>query len=304
MTSLSETILKEFQVRKTTAQKTAFIKLMQAHFPGLETEKEGRIFTTRNLVLGDVKQARLVLCAHYDTCAQLPFPNFIAPQNLGLYLVLAALIFLLSAAASYAMFQLNLSPYFAMVLALLFLVIFQLWMLFGKANPHTANDNTSGVVTLCETALALSAEEREKVAFVFFDHEELGLIGSSRFHKRYQDTMKNKLLINFDCVSDGDCMLFCQSKKAHKQDEDILKTVFCSQGDKQMMFAKPGRAFYPSDQIHFPRSVAVAGLHKKPLIGLYMSRIHTKHDTVFQTKNIEQLAIACKQLIQKSDEFE
>ena len=33
-------------------------------------------------VLGDPETAKVVFSAHYDTCARLPFPNFIAPKNL------------------------------------------------------------------------------------------------------------------------------------------------------------------------------------------------------------------------------
>ena len=51
-------------------------------------------------------------------------------------------------------------------------------MMFGQANKHNANDNTSGVVTLLEIAGTLPENQRDKVCFVLFDLEEAGMIGS------------------------------------------------------------------------------------------------------------------------------
>lgn len=90
MTSFSQLILSDWQVRKTKKQKLAFIRLMQSHFPALRVE-ESKIIHNRNLVAGDLETAEFILSAHYDTCAVLLFPNFIMLKNilitvLGLYL--------------------------------------------------------------------------------------------------------------------------------------------------------------------------------------------------------------------------
>lgn len=92
MTELSQEIFRRFQVRKTAAQKTAFIAFMQERFPDLRVEEGGRLPRCRNLIIGDVDRAEILLSAHYDTCAKLPFPNFICPQNLPLYILYSLLI--------------------------------------------------------------------------------------------------------------------------------------------------------------------------------------------------------------------
>ena len=56
-------------------------------------------------------------------------------------------------------------------------------------------------------------------------------------------------------------------------------------------------AFYPSDQANFPVSVGVAALQRKPLLGLYMSRIHTPKDTVLQEENLTFFAEGAKKLV-------
>ena len=210
MTLLSEKILADWQVRKTKKQKTAFIEFMQSQIPGLRVE-QGGFGNNRNLVLGDVKTAKVIVGAHYDTCARLPFPNFMPPKNIPLYLGYSLLICipfgifagLLNFLLSFVIHDF-LILYWATFLPAMALM-FYLFM-GGKPNPHTANDNTSGVITLCELIAAMSEEQKAQTAFVFFDNEENGLLGSSFFRKLHKkDGLGKKLMLNFDCVSDGEC---------------------------------------------------------------------------------------------------
>lgn len=294
MTPLSETILAKYQVRKTRQQKTAFIDFLRSRIPELQVE-EGGFGKNRNLIIGDAAKAKVLLTAHYDTCARLPFPNFITPKNLAVYIGYSLLILIpflaLMAVLGMALGALSdnfLINYWGSVLppmALLF------WVLMGgKPNPHTANDNTSGVIMLCELYASLPAEVKEKVAFVFFDNEENGLLGSAFFaNKHKQDNLKEKLVINYDCVSDGDHLLFVQNKPARKQYGQALEAAFPATEEKNVYLEKSSTAFYPSDQANFPVNIAVAALKKNKLVGLYMDKIHTKHDTNFDQRNIEFL---------------
>ena len=291
MTPLSETILADWQVRKTGKQKTAFIEFMQSRIPGLRVE-QGGFGNNRNLVLGDVKSAKILLTAHYDTCARLPFPNFISPKNIPLYLgysLLLCIPFGVIAGLLNALLHLVTDDFwityfgtFLPTMALLFYLL-----MGGKPNPHTANDNTSGVITLCELMEAMTEEERKQVAFVFFDNEENGLLGSAFFRKLHKkDGLENKLLINYDCVSDGDHMLFVLSTPATKAYGNAFAAAFPNTAEKTVYIEKSSNTMYPSDQAGFPMGVGVAALKKKKGIGLYMNRIHTIKDTVFQRENI------------------
>lgn len=302
MTELSQNILSQYQIRKTKKQKTAFISLLREYFPDLSVH-EGGIPRSRNLILGDVAQAEVVLTAHYDTCASLPFPNFITPKNpllSILYSILIALpmvvvMFLVSYLVNWLTrnFWINYSICMGLCFAMIYL------MLAGPANKHTANDNTSGVITLCELYAALSADERNKIAVVFFDNEELGLLGSAQFRKQYKKEMKEKLLINLDCVSDGDYFLLAVNKAARKHHYVQIKNAFTSTDDKHVLLEKAERVYYPSDQANFPMSIAVAALKHKKLLGYYMDRIHTKRDIIFDESNIVFLTNALHKLIQR-----
>lgn len=290
MTELSHTILDKWQIRKSRKQKTAFIQFMQEQIPGLTVEKS---LLARNLVLGDVKSAKVILTAHYDTCARLPFPNFISPKNfllyLGYQLLIIIPIMILLWFLQFFLRWLGLDYASANRIAATVMMGLVLFLFMGPiANPHTANDNTSGMITLCEIWATLSPENREKVCFVFFDNEENGLLGSSVFASQHKkDGLKEKLVLNFDCVSDGDHILFAANRRALKQWGGAVTTAFQCSGSKTVELT--AKAFYPSDQANFPVGIGVAALKRKKGIGLYMDRIHTIKDTVFMEDNIQFL---------------
>ncbi len=289
MTELSKEIFEKYQVRNTKKQKAAFVEFLTEKLPGLQAE-EGGLFRSKNLILGDVDSARVVFSAHYDTCTTLPFPNFLTPKNIPLYLlynvVICGAIFLLVFLVSFAtarLFHSFITSYLSgMAVCLLCIVL----MVAGKPNPHTANDNTSGVISLCELYAALTEEQRKQTAFVFFDNEEAGLVGSRVFLRRHKKAMRGKLLINLDCVSDGDYLMLIRNKSARKNWDAPLRTAFSDVPGKTVLWENSGSTLYPSDQAGFPCYMAIAVFRRSRVCGLYLSRIHTKKDTVFQEENI------------------
>ena len=301
MTELSQEIFDKFQVRKTKTQKDAFIHLLHTHIPELYVQQMG-FPKSRNLLIGDPETAKVVLGAHYDTCARLPFPNFITPKRPFIAIIYSILVII---------------PYFAAIALINHLMtyfIHDFWvhywvclaaygilmwlMLAGPANKHTANDNTSGVITLLEIYQSLSEVQRREVCFVFFDNEEKGVIGSAQFRKKYKKVFKSKLLMNFDCVSDGDTFLFGISKNANQKYHVPLSRAYTSTAQKTTMLENLKKVYYPSDQAGFPVAIAVAALKYKKPFGYYMDKIHTKHDTVFDESNIQYLAEHTVQFIE------
>lgn len=301
MTELSREILENYQVRKTKKQKQAFIALIQKHIPTLQVQEKG-FPKSRNLVVGDPETAKVILGAHYDTCAQLPFPNFITPKrpilSIGysvlIVLPMLAVIFLLNGLIGMYVANPLLHYWLSLVVYLLFLAL----VMGGPANKYTANDNTSGVITLLEIYSRLPENERNQVCFVFFDNEEQGLFGSAQFRKQYKNVITEKLLINFDCVSDGDTFLLGISKKANQKYHVPLARAYTTSEGKTVLLENLKKIYYPSDQAGFPVAVAVAALKYKKPFGYYMDRIHTKRDTVFEEHNIRYLAEHTVQFIE------
>ena len=301
MTELSRIVLESYQVRKTKKQKQAFAAFLQNYIPQLQVQESG-LFKCRNLVIGDPAAAHVILGAHYDTCPQLPFPNFITPKKpllsvlYSVLMVLPYLIVILLSKQLLNLLHLDFwTEYWISLAAYIFLLLL---ILDGPANPNTANDNTSGVITLLEIYQALSPEQRENVCFVLFDNEEKGLLGSAQFRKKYKKEIKNALMINFDCVSDGDHFLLAVSKPAKEKYGEALESSFPCTDTKQILQENLKKVYYPSDQAGFPMAVAVASLKYKKPFGYYMDRIHTKRDTVFEEANIDYLKEHTIQLIE------
>lgn len=307
--SWKDDLLRNYPVRKTYAQKTAFIGHLAEIYGGrMHVEESGKLMKNRNIVIGNPDTASVVYGAHYDTCARLPFPNFITPKNfvifflyqifVGLVMVVPVLLVTIPLAALFV--WLGLPDGVDILLSELCLLAgvlgIYLLMTKGPANRQNANDNTSGVVTVLTLADRLTAAEREDVCFVLFDNEEAGLFGSMAFAKAHKNVRDRTLLVNFDCVSDGDWLLLLASKPVQKKAsygqfcDHVRKT--CADTEKLPVFAASMNTVYPSDQMNFRKYIAAAALKKTktPLIGYYMDRIHTPKDTVFDERNIEVLA--------------
>lgn len=299
MQPLSKLILEKYQVRKTRKQKTEFIELLQKELKDHQmTIEQGGLFKSRNIVVGDLEKCQYVLGAHYDTAPVLPIPNFISPKNVVAYMIYTLLltlgIFAIDFIISIIIWFLTKNSVVALMIGYFVLIFMIGWMLVGKANQHTANDNTSGVITLIE---ALHDENlKDQVCCVFFDHEEVGLFGSANFAKKHKKIMKNKLLFNFDCVSDGDTIMLILNKKA-KKDEKMMKEAFQSDGVKKVVVTHSSTTLYPSDQVNFKYSIGVAAFNQNKIIGYYLGRIHTMRDVIFEEKNIELIINGLKNLV-------
>ncbi len=302
MNDFSREILDALQVRKSKKQKAHFRARLRAFAAehGYTYREERGAFGAKNAIIGDPTTARVTFTAHYDTCPVLPVPNFITPKRFSIYLAYQLLLTvgIFAVAILIDVLALLLLSLFGVPDAVMdavsaplstvsFLVVFAL-LLFGPANRHTVNDNTSGVITLVEIMAALPPELRETAAFIFFDLEEVGLLGSAGYASKHKKEMKNKLLLNFDCVSDGDHILLALQKGAAPY-ADILRASYTQTDDCTVEICKKG-VFYPSDQANFHAGVGVCALkYSKILKTHYMDRIHTPRDTVMRKENIRTL---------------
>lgn len=298
MTEQSHKIMEDFQVRKSKRQKEDFRNWLCE-----ELKKAGYVpkvekgFAAKNVVVGDPDTAKIIFSAHYDTCAVLPIPNFITPRNMFFYicyqLLLVIPLFLLVAVVEGILLAVIVelrSPALLMLMPFLSItlcVFFVWWILDGPANKHTANDNTSGVITLLETALSMPEKDRVKVCFVFFDNEEKGMFGSAAFAKKHKNVKKNTTVLNFDCVGDGDSIQFLLQRKLKKDEAALerLEAAFLPAEGKDVQVVR-GFSLYPSDNANFKRGAGICALKHRPVVGYYMDRIHTNRDTVLDEANI------------------
>ena len=315
-------ILTMFPVRKTKHQKQAFRDAVQTYAEQLNysvTVEKGML-GSRNVIIGDSSKANYLITAHYDTSARRLLPNFLTPFNpvvFALQRILSLICipvtaFLLSTLVSLIVFLgcvLWATPDSGLLVALavfllwyvefiVFCVLLLLWNWIGPSNPSNANDNTSGVVTLLEIARTLPENQRHKVCFVLFDLEEKGLRGSFSYRTMHKEATDQQLILNLDCVGDGDFIRMIPTKKL-KQDRKKLASLYkaCGyMGKKSVLVCEKGFGIYPSDQRCFPYGVGICAL-KKGKMGLYLGKIHTSKDTVLDETNVNILRAALTSFI-------
>lgn len=298
-------VLDQFPIRKSKKQKQTFRESVQvlAEAMGYAVAIEKGSFGANNMVIGDPASAKYLVTAHYDTCARMPIPNFITPCNFAVFfayqLILTAFMILIPAVPGVLVgwvadsFEAGYFTWYALFWAVLIL------MMFGPANKRNANDNTSGVVTLLEIMVSLPENQRGNVCFVLFDLEEAGLIGSASYRKAHKTQTDKQIVLNLDCVGDGDDIVMFPTARLKKDENKLaaLDKISCDCGEKRLCLHKKGFAFCPSDQANFPYGVGIMAFRRAKGIGIYCSRIHTNRDTVLEQTNVNILRAALTTLI-------
>ena len=302
--SYLKTVNELFPIRRTIEEKKRFEEY------ALEKGKElGYISQVqelekhRNLVFGDLSSAKVIFGAHYDTPTGGLIPNLMMPRNNVLFFAYQFLIpiLLVVLGLSLAYGLQNLFHYDELGVILIFLLIYYgFFILLFKAfkNPHNLNDNTSGVAGVFTLMEKLSGNQ--EVAFVLFDDEEKGKKGSKALYKAYPNYFDQKLVINMDCIGNGDNIILISSLKAMKLNE-YHKLANCFQSNQYFKVAS-----YPakgsqcnSDQKSFPCGIAILAAKRRPIIGFYTPRIHTVWDKVASFENIEFIANNLKNFVDK-----
>lgn len=305
--SIIETLTRDFPIRKSRKEKEAFrdwfIDWARGQGYTAQATTPRGIFHSTNVVVGDPETAKVVFTAHYDTPAVLPIPNLITPCNVLVYLLYQMLMvpvmlvpYALTWALGYHVLRvLTDNLLIAMELGNLLgvvamLIVFGVLM-FGPANKHNVNDNTSGVAAVMELMSRLPGEMRGKVAFILFDNEEKGMLGSAAYASSHKQVKKESLIINMDCVGDGENILFFANKRTRALDcFPALEEAMQSVKGCHFVMNRMEKCVYPSDQTNFKQGVAVCACNKGKRISYYCDKIHTSKDTVCRQENLDFLA--------------
>ena len=296
--SYLDLINEKFPIRRKDEEKSKFLEFLSKESKKMgfsyvaETTSDGK---NKNFVVGDVEGAKVVFTAHYDTPARSIFPNIMIPRNLPLFFsyqfLPVILMLLVSLPISYLVGMVWLQDSRAYMLTFLALYYVLYFLMFrGPSNPKNYNDNTSGVATLLEIMRGLSDEEKDKVAFIFFDNEEKGKKGSKAYFKNHESLMKDKLLINFDCVGNGETVVFIAKEEAEKTEEyERLKGCFAPKDGYTAEFYPMRGSESNSDYKSFPLGIGCMACKRSKRGLLYTPAIHTAKDTVAKEENIEYI---------------
>ena len=282
-----------FPVRRKTSEKSAFFDYVSSDL-GCGRVRKDIVDKNDNIIIGNVEKAKVVFTAHYDTPAASLVPNFMVPANklFGTlinicYPIGIALISLLLGFGFGTLLELDYSGSLALYLIIYFTAFYCLTRLVS--NKNNKNDNTSGVATVMSLAAKYNDD---RVAFILFDNEEKGLLGSKAYSKKYKSMMKDKLLINLDCVGNGDQFVFIAKETAEKTEGyKILREAFGSDnGDFTIHYLPFKKSLGNSDHKNFLCSVGVMAASRGRVLKLITGRIHTVKDTVADANNITFLS--------------
>lgn len=295
MNRLTDIIKEKYIIRHTKKQKADFREFIVTELSedGISAQvQSGRQsgIPVHNIIIGNADTAEYLITAHYDT-----------PNTFLLPIVMFADSFTLSLISQLIVFV---PLVFLSVIAGIFsgpaasLLVFYGGMFLGMfafTNKNNFNDNTSGVLTVLEILYSLTDEERKKCAFVLFDNEEKGLLGSAYLNR----TLKNRKIpvLNFDCVGDGDEIRMFYKKDAQDISREISGLFDCN-GSKTVKSKRRSvrNILYMSDDYNFPSGICFAAFRSSAL-GKYISRIHTNRDTICSEENISFIASAVTKFI-------
>lgn len=292
MSSFNE-INTRFPIRNTPEQKQAF----RDYVLGLEglNAKVETLEKHDNVVIGDQEKAKVIFTAHYDTPRNMLIPNLMLPANKPLYYLyqmcvivpllaisVGAGLFVMSRGDSLLWQEAGLLTYLVIYFGLFFLIMKR------GINKTNFNDNTSGASAVIDLALKIPEGLRDKVAFVLFDDEEKGLKGSKAMAKAHPAIKANTLVINLDCVGNGENFV-CVYNKALAGDP-VLEEIRKLLPDARLVCISRGSC--NSDQKSFSRGIGVCACRKNRFGTLYTPYIHTKKDTVVNPANMDKLVNA------------
>ena len=258
----------------------------------IERTKDGK---NDNIVIGNPENAKAFFTAHYDTPARSIFPNIMMPKSRVLFFAyqFVPIVFLLVVSFAFAYLVGTLIFNDTNVFLLSFLLAYY-GIFFGIMrafkNKNNYNDNTSGVATVLSIIDGLTQDELQRVAFILFDNEEKGKKGSKAYFNDHKENMKEKFLINFDCVGNGDNVIFIAQKGAVDSEEyKSLENTFDKNSKFRLHFLSHKQADSNSDHKNFPKGVACVVCKKGNRGLLYTPNIHTSKDIVANNENIGYL---------------
>lgn len=175
--------------------------------------------------------------------------------------------------------------------------ILYLWMItIIIPNRNNYNDNSSGVIALLNIAHEVSrnneyGDKKEKIAFVFFNNEEWGFLGSAhmkRYWNKNEISLENKKIINIDCVGAGNNIMI-----THGKNENLANNLEESLKKSEKEIIKYRYKIMPlSDEYNFKKyNIAGIVFCNKTIIpgGYYIPLVHSSRDKILDLENVRWL---------------
>lgn len=261
-----------FLQRKTPEQKAAFRAWLKEEMVKLGyAVREETNGSSVNVIAGDVEQAEIILCTHYDTPAKRLWPDWHFPRNPLAFILYQGVQVVWMAAISFGLMlgtalisgssRLGLWMFVAAYLGQIAL------MLLGPASrkPHG-----SGLAFLLNELAAVPQEDRDRIAVIFWDNSCKGQLGSRAWAKAHPQQAYTSLAVNVDALSpEGDWLLMpsrlARTHPAYAETETRIRRRW---GETLKCYAGLG-CVRIADERSFRCGVTLTRCRKTPLIGYF-----------------------------------
>ena len=243
---MNETILNQYNeevgCRFFRKQKDKFIKKLIHDFQSLGykediVESRKMFSSTKNVVFGDLKQAKTIICVPYDTPIKVfskkynyyPFDIVKSQQKAFLPTFVPLLLIYLVAiiALEFVGFFIR-NTMFAPFYNLGVLLVFALLLFFaymGIPNEKNANMYTASVVCALSIATALTKEEKKSIAFVFTDKNKKDHYGDKILQRNLVVLNRNPNVICLSTIGNGKEIAVGYNNSSRKIANTFVKCV-------------------------------------------------------------------------------
>lgn len=270
---------------------------------GYDAKIEKNLFA-HNVVIGNPETAEIVLTAHYDTPPNMPY-HFVKKQvsifgvalpvalGVGVILTRYAINSQNSDLLEFMLNTLQGSTYLldGVAAASLGIGLYSFGLLGGE-NKNNYDDNSSGIIallTLMNYYRNLPESERNKIAFVMFDNEEKGLIGSLCYTTKHKTN--NQRFLNYDCIGRGNRVnVLYTGKVANEFATDICSGLepLVSQGFEPRL--KRSNMKTMSDHLSFQNTRGNITILCDEKDAPVTEHIHSSKDTFISLDTISEIA--------------
>lgn len=200
-----------------------YMKIKLENMYDIKLSESGNDSEVKNFYT-DIECCDVILTAHYDTPKSIPkdlmmISKYIKTTNRYIVILLFIIIFTI------------IKP----LIIVIFSSIILIRLLKSDKNKNNYNDNTSGIISLLYLIDKFkkskieskndNKEYSEKIGFIFFDYEERGFKGSKKFNEEYGSILKDKILINLDCVGGIDNTIIISPRDKNYENNNEYKDI-------------------------------------------------------------------------------
>lgn len=311
MEKASLLILEKYKHRRTKNQKMKFINHLSDIFydngyPFFE-ERRGIFGDHINVLIGDIKSAKTVVCARYSERPTLFVPNLIAPKNKFIVYLYRFFIFLImqviSLMAEDAFFNITKNIFISFASFIVVMLILAAIICFGPSFAKNADDNTSGVISIIETAKTFTPEQlkHSSLAFVLLDDGCFGFNGAKHLCKLHKKNIDEKVIINIDSIGSGEHIFYICNDNLQDdtvQTDKIIESIENHNKKINTVCQRQNIAFHSDGDI-FEKSMTISSF-SRGLSGIICSmRRHTIADTKIDEINISLIKNFIIKLVRK-----